>query len=56
MHSDYVSWRERIDESNYFGIIDNLSYSELKIKVDELAKKIKNTKDKILKPFLGDYI
>jgi hypothetical protein len=56
MHSDYVSWRERIDESNYFGIIDNLSYSELKIKVDELAEKIKNTKDKILKTFLGDYI
>ena len=55
MPSDYVYWRKRIDKKNCV-IIDNLSNSELKIKVDELAKEIKNTKDKILKTFLGDYI
>jgi hypothetical protein len=56
IHSDYVYWRNRIEETEYVRIIDGLSNLELREKVNELAKEIKNTKDKILKPFLGDYI
>jgi hypothetical protein len=56
IHSDHVSWQNRIEEREYVAIIHESTNLELRKKIDGLAKEIKNTKDKILKPFLGDYI
>ena len=56
IHGDYKYWQNRIQEKKYVAIIHGLSNLELREKVDELAKEIQNTKDNILKNFLGDYI
>jgi hypothetical protein len=56
IHSDYEYWQNSIEEKKYVTIIHGLSILDFREKVDELAKEIKNTKDKILKHFLGDYI
>jgi hypothetical protein len=56
IHSDYVYWRNRIKETKSVSNIHGLTNLQLRKEINDLAKKIKNTKDNILKHFLGDYI
>lgn len=55
MPQEYEHWRRKIEKINYC-IISGLNIIELRDKIDELAKEIYNTKNKILKRYLGDFV